>query len=107
MKVFWLDRKEALNILKKCARRLIRNHPEAIKVILFGSLAQNRAVPGSDADLLITLKYSEKRFMDRPLDFYKYFENIGIAVDVFCYTEEEIKEIPLAQNALKNGISLL
>lgn len=45
--------------------------------------------------------------MDRPLEFYKYFEDIGLAVDIFCYTESEAKEIPLVQTALAHGVALI
>lgn len=107
VKVFWLDKKAVLATLKERASRLVQERNDVITVVLFGSLVQDRAVPGSDADVLIILKHSDQRFIDRPLRFYKYFEDVGLSVDVFCYTEEEAKQIPLAQNALANGMHFL
>jgi len=106
VKVAWLDRLEALRRVHEAGRNLVMEHPEVIGVYLFGSLAEGRAVPGSDADILILLGRSERRWIDRPLEFSPYFENVGIGVDLFCYTIEEADRIPLARRALKGGILL-
>ena len=52
----------------------------------FGSLAEGRAVPGSDADVLVLLSHSETRWLDRPLTAAR---------------------IPLARRALERGVDLL
>ncbi|MFQ5585206.1 MAG: nucleotidyltransferase domain-containing protein [Thermodesulfobacteriota bacterium] len=106
MKVFWLNREEIISTLIKSAGGLIVARDDVKGVFLFGSLAEERAIPGSDADILIVLKSSEKRLLDRPVEFYKYFENAGIAVDLFCYTEEEVESIPIAKKAMQNGLCL-
>lgn len=104
--VVWLDRLEAARRVREAGRNLVMEHPEVIGVYLFGSLAEGRAVPGSDADILILLGRSECRWIDRPLGFYPYFQNVGIGVDLFCYTVEEVDRTPLARRALKGGILL-
>ncbi len=35
-----------------------------------------------------------------------YFEDVGLLVDLFCYTEEEIGRIPSAKRALESGLEL-
>lgn len=80
-----------------------------VAVILFGSLAKKQAIPGSDADVLILLKNSKKRFEERIPDFIP--EKIGIGVDVFPYTIDEFVSLinenwSIAKEALKNGILL-
>lgn len=106
VKVVWLDRLEAVRRVREAGRNLVMAHPEVIGVYLFGSLAEGRAVPGSDADILILLERSERRWIDRPLEFYPYFENAGIGVDLFCYTIEEADRTPLARRALEGGVLL-
>jgi len=68
------------------------NNSSVEKVILFGSLAVDRATAFSDADILIIVKDSTKRFIDRPNDFSEYFQNMGVEVDLFVYTRKEIEQ---------------
>jgi predicted nucleotidyltransferase len=106
VRVFWLDRERALSVLRGQAKKLLEERNEVRAVVLFGSLAENRATPGSDADILIVLSSSEERFIDRPLSYQPYFEEVGLPVDLFCYTEEEVGRIPSAKKALGSGMKL-
>jgi len=63
--------------------------PDVLRVGIFGSVATGRAVPGSDLDVLIVLRHSDERPIDRPARFQQYFEHIGLPVDLFCFTEAE------------------
>lgn len=105
VKVFWLN-KDLLDInIIKAVNNLVHNRQEVKKVILFGSIAENRGLPSSDVDILIVVKESKYRFLDRALYFQSYFEDIGLGVDLFVYTEEEIEKntIPLVSSAIKKG----
>lgn len=104
--VFWLDREAAVLAVKERSKKILQERCDVKKIYLFGSLVTGKAVPGSDADVLIVLTRSDKRFIDRPLEFYKYFENIGIPVDLFCYTEDEINRTTLAQSAVTTGTAI-
>ncbi|MFC1668489.1 nucleotidyltransferase domain-containing protein [Chlamydiota bacterium] len=107
VKIFWLNARKAIRILKKAAAEYAKDNSAVLKVVLFGSLAQGRAVPGSDADILVVLKNSSKKFMDRISDISSSFQKLDMGVEVFPYTIDEIKKgIPIANNALKNGITL-
>jgi predicted nucleotidyltransferase len=101
--VFWLDRSRAVSLLEEAARELGADRPEVLYVGLFGSLAEGRAIPGSDADLLLVLSQSERRFLDRPLDYSPFFSDVGLGVDLFCYLREEIGEVPFARRALASS----
>jgi len=105
--VFWLDRDEVVSRLRECARRLVAARPEVAGVYLFGSLAEGRAVPGSDGDVLVLLASSETRWLDRPLAFSPHFDGCGVGVELFCYTQEEATRVPLARRALERGVDLL
>lgn len=104
--VFWLDRDDAVRCLTGAARRLVAEQPEVRAVHLFGSLAEGRAVPGSDADVLVLLSGSDERWLDRPLEYGPFFDDCGIGVELFCYTEEEADAHPLAERALSRGMRL-
>ena len=73
----------------------LSHDPNVICVVLFGSLARGDATASSDADVLIILRNSEKRFDERIPDFLP--SGIGLVIDVFPYTKEEVSK------ALKEG----
>lgn len=91
VKVFWLDKNLLMKRLQQAARRIRATNANVEKVILFGSLAEDKATAFSDADILIVVKDSMKRFIDRSIDFVPYFQNIGVEVDLFVYTRKEIE----------------
>ena len=51
------------------------------KIVLFGSLAEGKAIPGSDVDLLIVLE-DKRRIFERISEFLRYFSDLGTAIDV-------------------------
>lgn len=101
--VFWLDREEAERRLRQAAVRLVAERPEVQAVYLFGSLAAGRAVPGSDADVLVVVDRSDERWFDRAAHYQPYFAHVGMPVELFCYTAEELPQVPLARQALREG----
>ncbi|HEV2358048.1 MAG TPA: nucleotidyltransferase domain-containing protein [bacterium] len=106
VKVFWLDRAEALRRLEDAAKALLAARPDVVAVYVFGSLPEGRAVPGSDADVLLLLRETSQRFIDRPLEFAPFFAQLGLPVDVFCYTADEAARNPFARRARERGIVL-
>ena len=104
VKVFWLDTDFIVKELRQKAEQLIRNK-QVHKVVLFGSLAEGRAVPGSDADLLIVVEDDGRRMNERIDEYLEFFSGIGIGIDVFPYSTREL-ENPLAKQALLKGIVL-
>ena len=108
VKVFWLDRSLLKSRIRQAARNLSRQHEEVVQVVLFGSVASGRAVPSSDADILVVVQDSETPFLDRAALYRDYFTDIGVGVDLFVYTRKEISDgsIPVAAAALRTGIEL-
>ena len=109
VKVFWLDRNLLKSRIRRAARNLSRDHEEVVRVVLFGSVASDRALPSSDADILVVVRDIDLPFIDRAGRFRDHFADIGVGVDLFVYTEQEIAAgtIPLAATALRTGIDLL
>lgn len=106
VRVFWLDREEAIRRLRDAAGRLLDAHPEVLGVYLFGSLAEDRAVPGSDADVLVMLERSDERWFDRPLRYLPTFDDVEMPVELFCYTPEEAERAPFAGRARATALTL-
>ena len=77
VKVFWLDRSLLKSRIMQAARSLSREHEEVVQVVLFGSVASGRAVPSSDADILVVVRDSDTPFLDRASLFRGYFSDIG------------------------------
>ncbi|BER91371.1 MAG: uncharacterized protein PWP60_1094 [Candidatus Atribacteria bacterium] len=104
VKVFWLEKEKLIEKLVAEAQRLAKENPEIEKIVLFGSLSKGRAIPGSDADLLLIPIESDKPFLERIAEWLAKID-IDFPVDVFPYTKDEI-ENPLCKEALKTGITL-
>jgi len=109
VKITYLDRGAVLDQLKQAVIALARRRPEIERVILFGSLATGRAVPGSDADLLVILTHAEQSFLARIPRYIP--EGCRIGVDVFPYTHAEVAEMQAAGNpfltrALAEGVEI-
>jgi len=101
VRTFWLD-KEYINYQLARAVDTLRADQNIQKIVLFGSFAEDRAVPGSDVDILIITKADSRRFIDRILYFLDAFSDLGIGVDVFPYTVDEL-DTPVAVTAIRTG----
>jgi uncharacterized protein len=109
VKIIYLDREVVRENLKQAVTAMAHRRPEIERVLLFGSLATGRAVPGSDADLLMILTHSDLPFLSRIPRYIP--EGCGIAVDVFPYTNAEIEAMqaagnPFLKRALAEGIEI-
>jgi uncharacterized protein len=104
VRVFWLDTEFIIGELRQRAEELVRDG-RAKQVVLFGSLAEGRAVPGSDADILVVVEEDNRPLKDRMAEYTGVFSGMGISVDVFPYTTAELDN-PLAKQARSHGIVL-
>ena len=91
VKVVFADKDTVLRQLNRFAAELKRTRPAVERVGLFGSYATDTFGPASDVDLLIILRQSSKRFLDRIPDFIP--ENLSVSCDVFPYTSEEVEKM--------------
>ena len=99
----FIDKEAVLRELTLLAVRARRERPEIRQVVLFGSLANDTYTASSDADLLVILEGSNQRFMDRIPNFQRLFLEASVPVEVFPYTDAEIRSVPLARRALLEG----
>ena len=93
VKAFWLEQEKLIEEIYKVAGEIGKGDGDVLKIILFGSLAEKRGVPGSDAGISIVLKRADKPFMDRWTEKF----SLDLLVDIFPYTEKELNSnIPIA-----------
>lgn len=104
VKTFWLEQEKLIKEIHRIASRVGQRNKNVSKIILFGSLAERRGVPGSDADILIILRKDDKPFMDRIPEWSEKI-NLAFPIEVFPYTEKEINN-PIVQAAVKRGMVL-
>ena len=104
--ISWLDREGLVANLKEAAETLGAARSEVLEVVLFGSAAAGTAVPGSDADLLILVKDSSLRPIDRPSGYLPFFDSVGVGVDLFVVTGDEKGRAPIVVRAYKTGKTL-
>ncbi len=107
-KVTYFDKEAVWKALRKAAAG-IAAHPEVRRVLVFGSLVRDEAVPGSDVDLLIVTDDIGMSFIDRPGRYRP--PGFPVGVDIFAYTEAEMAEMLAADNhflrrALSEGQTL-
>ena len=77
--------------LQAAAQALKTREKDVQSVWLFGSLARGEGLPGSDADVLIVLRTSDRPFHDRIDRFRGQFSEIGVPVDVLPVTVSELE----------------
>ena len=93
VKIKSLNMDKVLRKLKHVARDIIKKDPKVMEISLFGSLAKGNYTGRSDADILIVLKEDSRRFIDRIPRYLSSFLYADVPVDVFPYTEEELKQL--------------
>jgi predicted nucleotidyltransferase len=109
VKVFFADKDKVLRELRDFAEKLRQTDPAVQRIGYFGSYATDTFGPASDADLLIILSKSSKRFLDRIPDYIP--ENLSIGCDVFPYTKDELEKMkrdnnPWIRHVLKETVWL-
>ncbi len=99
-----LNSEATLRRLRDAARSFVEERKEVDSVWLFGSLAKGDAVPGSDADIFVVLKQSDRRPEDRLTDFVDAFSGAGVPIEVLAYTQDEIDKMQADGNLFIKGI---
>ena len=107
VKVYWLDLEALIEALRAIAARLASFHPEIARVVLFGSVADCTATPPSDADLLLVVRGAKEPWHQRLAPYQAHFADLAFPVDLFVYTPEEVKRLPLARRAAEEGLDLV
>jgi len=100
--VRFLDYDRILSDLRRAVRKAKAEHPEIVKVLLFGSLVQGKWTADSDADLVVVVRREFPDFLSSRAP-YQVFTS-SIPTDSLVYSELEFEQVScdpesfLAQN---------
>jgi len=83
----WPKAEEVVGALKHWAGEILRERPEVLRIGYFGSYARGDWGVGSDLDVVIILKLSNRPFIERAAEWDT--SEIPVPVDVLVYTEAE------------------
>jgi predicted nucleotidyltransferase len=85
----FVDVEEVLALARDTALRIAAEHPEVIRILLFGSFARGDYGTRSDLDVLIILHKSDKSIAERLDEFLRYCPSYP--TDMFPLTESEVE----------------
>jgi tRNA nucleotidyltransferase (CCA-adding enzyme) len=100
--VRFLDYDQILRDLRQAVREAKAAHPEIVKVLLFGSLAEGNWTADSDADLIVVVRKEFPDFLSSRTPFQIFAGSIP--TDSLVYSESEFEQMArdaesfLAQN---------
>ena len=83
----WPDRAAVQEALRRWAERVAAARPEVLRVGYFGSYARGRWGPGSDLDVVVVVRGSDRPWPSRGLEFPA--EDLPVPAEVLVYTERE------------------
>jgi len=102
VKVEAVDKKSLDRALHRYVERTVRDHPEVVAIILYGSFPKGSFTPQSDIDLLIVLKESRESILDRIPHFLDPY--LPFPLDVFPYTVSKLRRLFERSPKFKNEI---
>lgn len=83
----WPDAKTVDAAVRRWTARVVREHPEVLRIGYFGSYARGDWGVGSDLDMLIIVSQSDKPFEMRASQWDTW--EIPVPTDLLVYTKEE------------------
>jgi predicted nucleotidyltransferase len=85
------DRREILAIARQTALRIAQDHPDVLKIMLFGSFAREDYGARSDLDLLIVLEHSDQPPHERLTGFLRCASKYPTDMLVLTQTQLEAR----------------
>jgi hypothetical protein len=89
--VRFLDYDRILSDLRQAVSKAKAEHPEIVKVLLFGSLVEGKWTAGSDADLVVVVRREFSDFLSSRVP-YQIFTS-SIPTDSLVYSELEFDQM--------------
>lgn len=96
--VRFLDYDQVLADLRQAVSEAKAEHPEIVKVLLFGSLVQGNWTADSDADLIVVVRREFPDFLNSRAP-YQIFAR-SIPTDSLVYSERELEQLSAPRESL-------
>lgn len=91
----WPDLSEVVSSLDKWVKKVLKIRSDIVRIGYFGSYARGDWGVGSDLDLIVIVKESDKPFYERPSEWDVL--NIPVPVDLLVYTSKEFVKLQAEQ----------
>lgn len=88
----WPRRDEVDRAVRAWAERVVREHPEVLRISYFGSYARGDWGVGSDLDIVMVVERSDNPFIRRAASFPS--EELPVPADLLVYTPDEWRALP-------------
>ncbi|TYB98132.1 MAG: nucleotidyltransferase domain-containing protein [Kosmotoga sp.] len=92
----WPNKDQVLQALKNWKSTFCNNNKNIISIGYFGSYARNDSGVGSDLDLVIIVKKTDKPFEKRSTEWD--LSSIPVPVDLLVYTQKEWRKLKRETN---------
>ena len=89
--VRFLDYNQILADLRQAVREAKAEHPETVRVLLFGSLVQGNWTADSDADLIVVVRREFPDFLGSRAPYQVF--TAAIPTDSLVYSEREFEQM--------------
>jgi len=90
VRIISVDHESLIHTLKEKSISIKADHPEIIKILLFGSFSKGNFLPESDIDILLIIEATDIPFLERKERFRPFFRDIPFDVNILVYTKSEI-----------------
>lgn len=87
----WLDSEAVLHAVRSWAEQTASQHPELLRIGLFGSYARGDWGVGSDIDLVVIVRQAETPFIERGRAYN--IDALPLSTDLLVYTEAEWQKL--------------
>ncbi len=95
----WPDRTTVSEALQRWVERETRRNPDILKIGYYGSYAKGNWGVGSDIDIIVILKKSNRPFIYRASEWD--ISSLPVHADLLVYTEEEWQHLCLKSDFYK------
>src|ERR1700674_104656 len=86
-----VDKVRVRQAMDDLAEKLFSKHGDIEEIVVFGSFETGDFIPGSDLDVLLALRESDKPVRDRVGDFLP--QSFPVPLDLFPFTRAEMCEL--------------
>jgi len=93
----WPNKDEVLQAFSEWKRTNCKNNENIVSIGYFGSYARNDSGVGSDLDLVIIVKKTDKPFEKRGIEWD--LSSIPVPVDLLVYTQKEWGKLKKERNS--------
>jgi predicted nucleotidyltransferase len=99
----WPDRAAVDGALRDWVARAIASHPDVVRIAVFGSFARGEWAFGSDLDLVVIVRDSERPRAAQQLEWDT--SALPVSVDLLLYTESDWQRLQATPSRFRDTLA--